>query len=220
MTPSPARKELAQLIEHTLRKADATREEIERLCSEANANGFASVCVNGSRVVQAAHFLEGTEVRLTCAVAFPLGASDADVKRFETEAAIDGGANFVEVAANLGRLKDGEDAYVLRELRDVVEAADERPVSVYLDLRFLTPAEIGRVAQLAIEAGAKGAALAGGFDSVTKVEAVRLVREVAGESFGIKIDQETAALAEIIVLLEAGATRFGLENGVKLVETT
>ena len=220
MTPSPARKELAQLIEHTLRKADATRDEIERLCSEARENEFASVCVNGSRVVQAAHFLEGTDVRLTCAVAFPLGASDADVKRFETEAAIDAGAKFVEVAANLGRLKDGEDAYVLRELRDVVEAADERPVSVYLDLRLLTSAEIGRVAQLAVEAGAKGAALAGGFDVATTVEAVRLVREVAGKDFGIKVDQETVALAEVIALLDAGATRFGLEDGVKLLETT
>ena len=220
MTPSPARKELAQLIEHTLRKADATRDEIERLCSEARENEFASVCVNGSRVVQAAHFLEGTDVRLTCAVAFPLGASDADVKRFETEAAIDAGANFVEVAANLGRLKDGEDAYVMRELRDVVEAADERPVSVYLDLRLLTSAEVGRVAQLAVEAGAKGAALAGGFDTATTVEAVRLVREVAGEDFGIKVDQDTAAPAEIIALLNAGASRFGLEDGVKLLENT
>src|SRR5262245_18231724 len=83
MSHQPARQELARIIEHTLLKSDATRAEIEQLCSEAKAHGFFSVVVNGCRVAQAAHLLDGTEVKVTAAVALPWGAADADVKRFE-----------------------------------------------------------------------------------------------------------------------------------------
>jgi deoxyribose-phosphate aldolase len=220
MAQSIAGKELARLIELTCRTADATRGDIERLCSEARAWGVASVCVNGSRVALALHFLEESDVKVTSAVAFPLGASDADVKRYETEAAVDSGAHFIEVTANMGRLKDGEAAYVLRELRDVVEAADERPVSVGLDLRLLVPAEISELARIAVEAGVKGVGLGGGSDRADRVAAVKRFREVAGDDFGIKVDQPTIALDEVIALLDAGVTRLGLMDPAKLLENT
>jgi deoxyribose-phosphate aldolase len=218
MSQSPARHELARLIEHTLRKANATRAEVERLCAEARTHGFAGVRVSGSRVAQAAHFLDGTDVKVTCAVAFPNGDSDADVKRYETEAAVDSGAHFIEVTLNHGRLKDGDDAYVLRELRDVVEAADERPVSVRLDAGLLTEDEIRRVGQLVVEASVKEIALAGERDQATLLGTVRLLRKVSGRDIGIKADRTVLALDEIIALLDAGVTRFGFEESVKLIE--
>ena len=220
MAQTNAGKELARLIELTLRAADVTCADIERVCAEARRRGVASVCVNGSRVAQAVHFLEESDVKVTGAVAFPLGASDADVKRFETEAAVDYGAHFIEVTANLGRLKDGERAYVLRELRDVVEAADERPVSVGVDVRLLTAAEISELARVAVEAGIKGVCLAGGPGVADRVEAVKLFREVAGDDFGIKVDQRMVTLDEVVALLDAGATRLGLEDAAKLLENT
>src|SRR5208283_2698293 len=125
--------QLAAFIDHTVLKADATAKDIEKLCAEAREHKFHSVCVNGSWVGQAGHFLEGTEVKVASVVGFPLGAMAADVKRFETEAAVDDGAHEIDVVLNVGRLKAGDDKHVLRELRDVVEAADERPVKVILE---------------------------------------------------------------------------------------
>ena len=217
MSKLTARQELAHLIEHTLRSADATRADIDRLCSEARTHGFGSVCVNGSRVIHAVHLLEETEVKLTCAIGFPLGASDADTKRYETEVAIDSDAHFIEVSLNIGRLKDADDAYVLRELRDIVEAADERPVSVYLDVMLLSGEELRRASILAVNAAAKGITLGGGSDATTMAEMVKLIRDAAGTEVGLKIDQQSFTLADIAVLVNAGATRFGMTDGVKLM---
>lgn len=219
MARLPVRKELARLVEHTLRSADATRANIENLCREARSHGFGSVCVNSSRVAQAAHWLEDSEVKVTCAIGFPLGASDADVKRYETETAVDSGAHFIEVSLNIGRLKDGDDAYLLRELHDIVEAADERPVSVYLDVMLLTGDEIRRAAKLAVQASVKGITLGGGSDATSTGEQVKLIRDAAGDEIGLKVDHQSFSLAEIAALVNAGATRFGMAHGVKLMES-
>ena len=130
--------ELARYIDHTLLKADATAKEIEKLCIEAREHHFCSVCVNGSWVSHAGHLLEESGVKVVAVAGFPLGAADSDVKRYETEVAIDNGAQEIDVVLNIARLKTGDDAYVLRELRDVAEAADERPVKVILETCLLT----------------------------------------------------------------------------------
>src|SRR5256714_5560685 len=140
--------ELAALIEYQLLKPDASVADVDRVCTEARAHGFASVCVNGSRVIRAAARLEESEVKVATVVGFPLGAMDADAKRYETEVAIDNGAQEISVVINIGWLKDGNDAAVLRELRDVVEAADERPVGVILEAGLLTREEQIRACQL------------------------------------------------------------------------
>lgn len=219
MARIPVRKELARLVEHTLRSADATRANIESLCREARSHGFGSVCLNSSRVAQAAHWLEDSEVKVTCAIGFPLGAGDADAKRYETEIAVDAGAHFIEISLNIGRLKDGDDAQVLRELRDIVEAADERPVSLYLDVMLLTGDEIRRATKLAVEAPLKGITLGGGSDATSTGELVKLVRDAAGTEIGLKVDHQSFTLPEIATLVNAGATRFGIVHSVKLMES-
>jgi deoxyribose-phosphate aldolase len=218
MSHPPARQELARIIEHTLLKPDATRGDIEQLCAEAKAHGFLSVVVNSCRVAQAADLLDGTDVKVTAAVALPWGAADADVKRFETEVAIDSGAHFIEVAVNLGHVKDGADTLALRELRDVVEAADERPVGLRLDIPRLTSEEIRRAAKLAVDGGAKGVTVAGGADLDTLLQAVGLVHEIVGADLGLKVDCDASDVSAIVRLLDAGATRFGLTDSVRLLE--
>ncbi len=218
MSRPPARQELARIIEHTLLKSDATRADVEQWCAEAAAQQFFSVMVNSCRVAQAAHLLDESEVKVTSAVALPWGTADADVKRFETEVAVDFGAHFIEVAINHGHLKDGDDALVLRELRDIVEAADERPTGMRLDITRLTAEQIRRGAQLAVNGGGKSVTVAGGADLDTLLQAVGLVREVAGDDFGLKVECDTADLPSIVRLLEAGATRFGLSDSVRLIE--
>ncbi len=214
---SLARAELARILDHTLRRADATARDVEALCAEAREHGFFSVCVCGSRVAQAAARLEESEVKVSCAIGFPLGAAAADVKRYEVEAAHDSGAQTLEVAANPGLVKDGDDAALLRELRDIVEAAEERPVSIGFDPQLLRGDELAHLCHLVVGAGAKGVSIAGQAETAVSVQSVRQIAAATGENFGIKVDCHSLARGDIVALLDAGATRFGLADGVRLL---
>ena len=214
---SPA--DLARFIDHTLIRADATIRDIEKLCVEAREHKFHSVSVNGSWVVAARHFLDGSDVKVGCAVGFPLGAMSGDAKRFEAEAAIDDGAHEIDVVLNLGRLKAGDDKYVLRELRDVVEAADEWPVKVILETCLLTREEKIRACQLVVESGARFVKTSTGFstDGAT-VEDVKLMRETVGPKFGVKASGGIRDTKTALAMIEAGATRLGTSAGVAIVK--
>ncbi len=217
MSQPRARKELLSILDLTLRQPDVSRADIERACREARTTGLSGLCVNSSRLLIATHCLDDSPVKLICAVGFPFGAADADVKRYETETAVDHGAHFIEVSANLGRLRDGDDAGLVRELRDVVEAADERPVSLHLDAELVTGDELRRAAQAALDASVKGITLAAGLDATTAAELLRLIRELAGDKLGLKVEQKGMTILEAATLLEAGATRFGLSDPTGLL---
>ena len=115
--------DLAKFIDHTLLKPDATRAQIETLCAEAAEHNFVTVCVNGSRVELAYSLLEECDVQVATVVGFPLGAMEADVKRYETEAAIDAGAGEIDMVMNVGRFLDGDHDYIC--LLYTSDAADE-----------------------------------------------------------------------------------------------
>lgn len=191
-------------------QADATTVEIQSLCEQAAALGVGAVCVPASRVVLAAHLLEGSSVRVCTVAGFPLGHEDPDSKRFQVEAAIDNGAAEVDVVLNIGRLKDGDDLFVLRELRDVVEAADGRVVKVILEMGLLTRAEIERGCHLVMEAEAKFVKTATGFGPRgATLEDVRLLRELVGPKFGVKAAGGIRDVDTARAMLEAGANRIG-----------
>jgi deoxyribose-phosphate aldolase len=216
--PAFTPKDLARYIDHTLLKADATARDIEKLCVEAREHNFYAVCVNGSRVVQARHFLEDSEVKVATVVGFPLGTTDSDTKRFETEAAVDNGAQEIDVVLNLGRLKDGDDNYVLRELRDVVDAADERPVKVILETCLLRREEKVRAGRLVLDSGAKFVKTSTGFNTGgATIEDVKLLREVVGPTFGVKAAGGIRDTLTAVAMIEAGATRLGTSSGVAIV---
>jgi len=211
-------KQLAAYIDHTLLKADATAKDIEKLCVEAREHCFYSVCVNSSRVGLARHFLDGTDVRVACVVGFPLGAMSGDAKRFETEAAIDDGAHEIDVVISIGLLKDGKDDLVLRELRDVVEAADERPVKVILETCLLTNDEKIRVCRLVVESGARFVKTSTGFSSGgATIDDVKLFRETVGPKFGVKASGGIRDTKTALAMIEAGATRLGTSASVAIV---
>lgn len=211
--------ELARHIDHTILKPDVTAADITKLCAEAREHGFASVCVNGSRVVQAAHLLEGTEVKVAAVVGFPLGAMDVDAKRYETENVIDLGAQEIDLVLNIGRLKDGDDKYVFRELRDVVEAAQGAPVKVILECCLLTEDEKRWAIALAVEAEAKFVKTSTGFSSGgATVADVRLMRELVGPKFGVKAAGGIRDAATALAMIEAGANRLGTSAGVAIIQ--
>jgi deoxyribose-phosphate aldolase len=218
--PSPiAPTDLARLIDHTLLRAEATAADIEKLCAEAREHHFYSVCVNGSRVEQASYLLEDTDVKIVCVAGFPLGAASGDVKRFEAEAAIDDGAHEIDLVLNIGRLKDGDDKFVLRELRDVVEAADERPVKVILETCLLTRDEKIRACHLAVESGAQFVKTSTGLSSGgATVEDVKLLRETVGPKFGVKASGGIRDTRTALAMIEAGATRIGASASVAIVQ--
>jgi len=209
---------LARFIDHTLVRADATLQDIEKLCAEAREHKFYSVGVNGSWVVAAHHFLEGSDVKVGCAVGFPLGAMAPDVKRFETEAAIDDGAHEIDVVLNVARLKNGDDKYVLRELRDVVEAADERPVKVILETCLLTHEQKVRACKLVMESGANFVKTSTGFSTGgATVDDIKLLRETVGPKFGVKASGGIRDTKTALQMIEAGATRLGTSASVAIV---
>jgi deoxyribose-phosphate aldolase len=211
--------QLAAYIDHTLLKADATAKDIEKLCAEAREYHFYSVCVNGSRVRQVRHLLDDTDVKVACVVGFPLGAMSGDAKRFETEAAIDDGAHEIDVVINVGLLKDGEDQLILRELRDVAEAADERPVKVILEACLLTNEEKIRACQLVVESGARFVKTSTGFShGGATVADVKLFRETVGPKFGVKASGGIRDTKTALAMIEAGATRLGTSASIAIVK--
>jgi deoxyribose-phosphate aldolase len=213
-TLSPA--ELAGRIERMLVRPDAMRRDIEQFCAEARAEGSHCVCVIGSHVELACALLEDSEVKVTGLIAFPLGAADIDAKRYDTEVAIDHGAHEIEMVLNIGRLKDADHRYVLRELRDIAEAADERPVKVILETGLLTPEEVRRACELALDSGVHCVCTGTGLRSAATVEDVRSLRAAVGEKFGVKAAGLSDA-QKAMELVEAGASRIGTAEGVKVL---
>ena len=210
--------DLAQFIDHTLLKPDATRAQIETLCAEAAEHNFATVCVNGSRVELAYSLLEDCDVQVAAVVGFPLGAMEADVKRYETEAAIDAGASEIDMVMNVGRFKDGDHDFIVREIRDVVEAADDRVVKVILETCLLSDDEIVQACKLAVQAQAHFVKTSTGFGSAgATLEHVKLMRETVGQFAGVKAAGGIRNAADARAIIEAGATRLGTSGGVAIV---
>lgn len=211
--------ELASFIEASLLRADASQAQIEQLCAEARAYQFFSVCVNGSWVAAARHFLDGADVKVACAVGFPLGAMTSDAKRFETEAAVDDGAQEINVVLNLARLKSGEDKYVFRELVDVAEAADERTVKVILETSRLTDAEKIRASKMIHDCGAHFVQTATGFgDSGATIGDVKLLRETVGPKFGVAAAGGIRDARTALAMIAAGATRISTSTSIAIVQ--
>ena len=210
--------ELASYIDHTLLKPDVTRAQLEQLCAEAAEHQFSTVCVNGSRVELAYSLLEDSDVQVCTVVGFPLGAMDADAKRYETEAAVDAGASEIDMVMNVGRFKDGEHEYIVREIRDVVEAADDRVVKVILETCLLTNDEIAQACKLVAQAQAHFVKTSTGFGNAgATLEHVRLMRETVGQFAGVKAAGGVRNGNDAQAMIEAGATRIGTSNGVAIV---
>ncbi len=211
--------QMARLIDHTWLKPEATGADMRKLCAEALEYHFWSVCVHGSRVALAASLLEASDVKVAAVIGFPLGASDGDVKRFEAETAIDLGAQELDVVINIGRLKDGDDRAILRELRDIVEAAEGVPVKVIIETCLLTDDEKRRACSLVIESGAQFVKTSTGFGSGgATLDDVRLLRSLVGPGFGVKASGGIRDAQTALAMVEAGASRLGTSAGVAILK--
>lgn len=214
--------QVAQLIDHTLLKPDATAADVEKLCSEARQHGFFSVCVNPVFVPQVKRLLQGCAVKVCCVVGFPLGAQDSQIKLLEARKAIREGAQEVDMVINVGALKGRNDALVLKDIRGVVEACkDGRALSkVILETSLLTDEEKVRACELSMKAGADYVKTSTGFSSggATVEDIALMARTVAPKKLGVKASGGIRTLADLLKMVRAGATRVGASASVKILE--
>ena len=213
---------LVKLIDHTLLKPEATSEDIEKLCQEASRFGFYSVCVNPAYVANAKSLLRGTSVKVCAVVGFPLGAQSPEIKTLEARRALREGAQEIDMVINIGALKSKDDRLVARDIRGVVEACDEaRAVSkVILETALLNDEEKVRGCQLAMKARAGFVKTSTGFSKAgATVEDIALMaRTVAPRKLGVKASGGIRTFADVVKMVEAGATRVGSSNSVKILE--
>ena len=214
--------QVAGFIDHTLLKPEATIADIQRLCDEARRHHFFSVCVNPSYVRQAAALLRGTPVKICCVVGFPLGAQPPETKALEARRAIREGAREIDMVINIGALKGREDAVVLKDIRAVVEACkDGRAISkVILETALLSDEEKVRGCELSMKAGADYVKTSTGFGpgGATVADVALMSRTVAARKLGVKAAGGIRSYADLLKMVEAGATRVGSSSSVKILE--
>ena len=211
--------ELAGIIDHTNLQPDASESDIRRLCAEARQYRFASVCVNPCSVRLAAKELEGSGVKVCAVCGFPLGANTTETKVFEAEKAFEDGASEIDMVINVGKLKEGNDGYVLNEIKAVTEAVPQAVVKVIIETCLLTREEKIRACRLVKQAGAAYAKTSTGFSkSGATAEDVKLMRETLGEDFGIKAAGGIRSRSFAEELVRAGADRIGASKSVEICE--
>ena len=205
-----------KLFDHTILKADATRKDVKRVCDEAMAYSFCSVCVNSYYVPYVANLLHGSDVKICSVVGFPLGAMSTRAKAL----AVMDGADEIDMVINIGALKDRDYSVVLEDIKAVKEACEDKTLKVIIETCLLNDVEKVKACELAKEAGADFVKTSTGFSTGgAKVEDVKLMRATVGPDMGVKAsggihDNEFAK-----ELVDAGANRLGTSATIQIVES-
>lgn len=215
-------KNINKYVEHTLLKPNATNEELEKLFIEAIENDFLGVCINPVNIKKAKAFLQNKDIKIVTVVGFPLGASLSEIKAKETELAVKDGADEIDMVLNISALKNGEDEFVLNDIKAVVVAAQGKPVKVIIETDLLTKEEIQKATHLVGKSGAKFVKTSTGFVKTgvgAKVEDVKIMHEIAQQyNIAVKASGGIKTFDDAIKLIEAGATRLGTSSGVQIIK--
>lgn len=210
---------LNKYIDHTILKPETTKEQVAQILAEAKEYDFASVCVNPTWVAYAAQELKDSDVKVCTVIGFPLGANTPAVKAFETQNAIEKGADEIDMVINIGALKSKNDELVLEDIKAVVEASGEKLVKVIIETCLLTDEEKVKACQLSKEAGADFVKTSTGFSTGgATVEDVALMRKTVGPDMGVKASGGARSYEDAIAFIEAGATRIGASSGVAIMK--
>lgn len=210
--------EVNTYIDHTLLKADATKDKILALCKEAKEYAFASVCVNSYWVKTCAEYLQGTGVNVCTVIGFPLGAMSSAAKAFETKQAIQDGATEVDMVLNIGEMKAGHYDAVLEDVKAVVAAAQGHCVKVILENCLLTKDEIVKACELCMEAKATFVKTSTGFSTAgATIEDVKLMKETVQGVCKVKAAGGVRTYEDMENMILAGADRIGTSAGVQLM---
>jgi deoxyribose-phosphate aldolase len=210
--------DLNKFFDHTCLKADATREEIVKLCQEARQYDFMSVCINPFYVPVAKECLKGSSVKICTVIGFPLGQMTPAAKAFEAENAVAMGADEIDMVQNIAMAKMHDFVYNEREIKMIKEAVGSHVLKVILENCYLTPDEIAQSSLAARRAGADFVKTSTGFGpSGAKVEDVKIMRSAVGDKMGIKAAGGIHTKAQVLAFINAGATRIGCSHSVAIM---
>jgi len=211
--------QLNKMIDHTKLGASINKEQIDKLIGEAKEFDFKSVCVNPVWVRYAKHQLKKTDVLVCTVIGFPHGTHQPQVKAFEAEVAVKDGADELDMVINVNALKSKDYHTISAEIKGVVEKGEGRTVKVILETCYLTPEEIVKASELAVEAGAHFVKTSTGFGtSGAKIEDVQLMKKTVGNRAEVKASGGVRTYEDAVKMVEAGATRIGTSNGVDIVQ--
>ena len=217
--------ELAKMIDHTILKANATQNDIEKLCEEAKKYNFATVCVNPYWVPLTSALLKNSTVKVCTVIGFPLGATSSESKAYETEIAILQGADEVDMVINVGAMKNDKADIVENDILSVVNSARKTGksqnkniiVKVILETCYLTKDEIKKACICAKNAGADFVKTSTGFGTGgATVEDVALMKKTVGETMQVKASGGIRDYETAIKMIEAGASRIGTSSGIAI----
>jgi len=211
--------EIGSYIDHTLLKPDATREQVKKLCMEALEYNFCSVCVNSSRVPDAAGLLKGSPVKVCAVVGFPLGAMDSSAKGFEAAAAIAAGASEIDMVINIGALKDGDHDFVENDIKTVRKSCGKGIIlKTIIETCLLTDEEKKAACRIALKAGADFVKTSTGFSTGGATEDdVRLMKNEVGDKAKVKASGGVRSYDDAVKMINAGASRLGTSSGIAII---
>jgi deoxyribose-phosphate aldolase len=213
--------DLARMIDHTLLRPDATRDDVVKLCEEARTHHFASVCVNTTWVPLCRSLLGGpggNDVKVCSVVGFPLGAMAPTAKAYEARDAVRQGAQEIDMVINIGALKSRDYETVFEDICRVVKASAPALVKVILETGQLGEDEKIVACALAKLAGAHFVKTSTGFGKGgATVEDIALMRRIVGSEMGVKASGGVRTQEDALRMRAAGATRIGASASVAIV---
>ncbi len=213
------RVEIAQLIDHTNVSPVATTADIEKLCQEAQEYSFYSVCLTPKRVALARKFLKKTSIKIVCVIGFPHGTPTRQAKVLETQAAINNGADEIDLTIDLGAFKDKNYQLVFQEMKAVVRAAKTKPVKSILEIGCLTEKELRKACQIAEKAGVQFIKTSTGYGPRNVKESdIRLIKQIVKGKMKIKASGGIKTYVEACLMVKAGADRIGSRAGVEMIK--
>ncbi len=215
-----APQDIASYIDHTILKPETTEEQVIQICNEAKEYGFFSVCVNPFYTSLVRKNLEGSEVKTCVVIGFPLGATDKEVKAFETKTAISNGAQEIDMVINIGALKAQNYNFVEEDIIGVVrESKGKAHVKVIIECCLLTDEEKVKASEISVKAGADFVKTSTGFStSGAKIEDILLMRKTVGSNIGVKASGGIRDYKTALQMIEAGASRIGASAGIKILK--
>jgi len=210
------------MIDHTLVKPTVTKDDVIKLCWEAEKYGFCCAVVNPTFVELARHMLEATDVKVCSTVGFPFGATLPEVKALEARKVVELGAEEIDMVMNVSALKSKDYDTVKKDIEAVVDVKRLNKnviVKVIIETGWLTDEEKVTACKLAKEAGADFVKTSTGlFGGKATVEDVRLMRQTVGKDMGVKAAAGIRTLKDTLAMIEAGANRIGTSTGVAIIE--
>lgn len=212
--------QLASKIDHTLLRADTSRQEIIQLCDEAKQHGFAAVCVPPYWVRECKNQLRDSKVKIATVVGFPLGFSATPAKVEECRRAIDEGASEIDMVINIIALKEGDMNYLKNELTSAGTIVQLRggKLKIILETGLLTKEEIVKACELCSKLNMDYVKTSTGFiDKGATVEDVQLLRASLPKHIKVKASGGIRDRAMALTMIEAGADRIGTSGSVKIV---